>query len=64
MAATAFIDAEHPDVRAFAERAVARVRDRGVYTDLPLGTILEALATAYPGFSTDPTTADDPAFSA
>jgi transglutaminase-like putative cysteine protease len=40
------------------------IRDRGAYTDLPLGTILEALATAYPGFSTDPTTADDPAFSA
>jgi hypothetical protein len=40
------------------------IRDRGVYADLPLGTILEALASAYPGFSTDPTTADDPAFSA
>jgi transglutaminase-like putative cysteine protease len=40
------------------------IRDRGVYTDLPLGAILEALATAYPGFRTDPTTADDPAFSA
>jgi transglutaminase-like putative cysteine protease len=40
------------------------IRDRGVYTDLPLGAILEALATAYPGFRTDPTTVDDPAFCA
>ena len=40
------------------------IRDRGVYTDLPLGMILEAFARAYPGFGTDPLTVDDPAFSA
>jgi transglutaminase-like putative cysteine protease len=40
------------------------IRDRGVYTDLPLGTILEAFASAYPGFGNDRATADDPAFSA
>ena len=40
------------------------IRHRGVYSDLPLETILEALASAYPGFSTEPITADDPAFSA
>jgi transglutaminase-like putative cysteine protease len=40
------------------------IRDRGVYTDLPLATILEVLAAAYPGFSTGQATVDDPAFSA
>ena len=40
------------------------IQDRGVYTDLPLGMILEAFATAYPGFGTGPGTDDDPAFSA
>jgi len=39
------------------------IRDRGVYTDLPLGTILEAFASAYPNFGTDRDTVDDPAFS-
>jgi hypothetical protein len=40
------------------------IRDRGVYTDLPLGMILEAFASAYPGFGTARTTVNDPAFSA
>ena len=40
------------------------IQDRGVYTDLPLGMILEAFASAYPGFGTGPATVDDPAFSA
>ena len=40
------------------------IRDRGVYTDLPLGTILEAFASEYPEFGTDRATVDDPAFSA
>ena len=40
------------------------IRDRGVYTDLPLGTILEAFASAYPEFGNDQATVDDPAFSA
>jgi transglutaminase-like putative cysteine protease len=39
------------------------VRDRGVYADLPLETILEAFAAAYPGFGTGEATDDDPAFS-
>jgi hypothetical protein len=38
-------------------------RNRGVYTDVPLGIILEAFASAYPGFGADRTTIDDPAFS-
>jgi transglutaminase-like putative cysteine protease len=40
------------------------IRDRGVYTDLPLRLILEAFAAAYPGFGTGQATDDDPAFSA
>jgi transglutaminase-like putative cysteine protease len=41
------------------------IHDRGVYADLPLGMVLEAFATAYPGFGTgEPTKVDDPAFSA
>jgi hypothetical protein len=40
------------------------IRDRGIYTDLPLGPILEAFASAYPGFGTDRATVDDPLFSA
>lgn len=40
------------------------VRGRGVYTDLPLEMILEAFASAYPGFGTARATSDDPAFSA
>jgi hypothetical protein len=40
------------------------VRDRGVYADLPLGSILELLAAAYPGFGTGEMTVDDPVFSA
>ena len=39
------------------------IRDRGVYTDLPLGVILEAFASAYPGFGTERAAVDDPAFS-
>jgi transglutaminase-like putative cysteine protease len=39
-------------------------RDRGAYSDLPLDTILDAFATAYPGFGVDPAPAEDPAFSA
>ena len=40
------------------------IRDRGIYTDLPLEMILQAFASAYPGFGTDRATIDDPAFSA
>jgi transglutaminase-like putative cysteine protease len=40
------------------------IRDRGVYADLPLRSILEVFATAYPGFGTGEPTAGDPAFSA
>jgi transglutaminase-like putative cysteine protease len=40
------------------------IRDRGVYPDLPLASILEAFAAAYPGFGTGPVANDDPAFSA
>jgi transglutaminase-like putative cysteine protease len=39
------------------------VRDRGVYADLPLGTILDAFANAYPGFGVDAARVEDPAFS-
>jgi transglutaminase-like putative cysteine protease len=39
------------------------VRDRGVYADLPLGSILEVFAVAYPGFGTAGVIDDDPAFS-
>jgi transglutaminase-like putative cysteine protease len=38
--------------------------DRGVYPDLPLASILEVFAAAYPGFGTGPAADDDPAFSA
>ncbi|MGN6872325.1 MAG: transglutaminase-like domain-containing protein [Solirubrobacteraceae bacterium] len=40
------------------------IRDRGVYADLPLASILEVFAAAYPGFGTGPARDDDPAFSA
>jgi transglutaminase-like putative cysteine protease len=40
------------------------IRDRGVYADLPLASILEVFAAAYPGFGTGPAALDDPAFSA
>lgn len=40
------------------------IRDRGVYADLPLASILKALAAAYPGFGTQGAAVDDPAFSA
>lgn len=40
------------------------IRDRGVYDDLPLESILEVFAAAYPGFGTGETTVDDPVFSA
>ena len=40
------------------------IRDRGVYTDLPLEMILDAFAAAYPGFGTGPAPVDDPAFDA
>jgi transglutaminase-like putative cysteine protease len=40
------------------------IRDRGVYADLPLESILEVFAAAYPGFGIGPAADDDPAFSA
>ncbi len=40
------------------------IRDRGVYADLPLASILEVFAAAYPGFGTRAAPVDDPAFSA
>ncbi len=40
------------------------IRDRGVYSDLPLELILKVFAAAYPGFGTGEATDDDPAFSA
>jgi transglutaminase-like putative cysteine protease len=40
------------------------IRDRGVYADLPLTSILEVFAAAYPGFGTGSAELDDPAFSA
>ncbi len=40
------------------------VRERGVYDDLPLGSILKVFAVAYPGFGIAEATGDDPAFSA
>ncbi len=39
------------------------IRDRGVYADLPLASMLEVFAAAYPGFGTGEATDDDPAFS-
>ena len=39
------------------------IRDRGVYADLPLASILEVFAAEYPGFVTGPPV-EDPAFSA
>jgi transglutaminase-like putative cysteine protease len=38
------------------------IRDRGVYTDLPLGLILDVFATEYPGFGAGAAPVDDPAF--
>jgi transglutaminase-like putative cysteine protease len=40
------------------------IRDRGVYADLPLGSILETFAEAYPGFGAGSAGVADPAFSA
>ena len=40
------------------------IRDRGVYTDLPLALILEVFAAVYPGFGVGKAAVDDPAFSA
>jgi transglutaminase-like putative cysteine protease len=40
------------------------IRDRGVYADLALRSILEVFAAAYPRFGTTDTTDDDSAFSA
>src|SRR5581483_3407228 len=40
------------------------IRDRGVYADLPLPSILEVFAAEYPGFGTGAAPVDDPAFSA
>lgn len=40
------------------------IRDRGVYPDLPLASILAVFAAAYPGFGSGPAEGDDPAFSA
>jgi hypothetical protein len=40
------------------------IRDRGVYADLPLESILEVFAAAYPRFGTGEATDHDPAFSA
>jgi transglutaminase-like putative cysteine protease len=40
------------------------IRDRGVYADLPLESILEVFAAAYPGFGTGSSGVEDPAFSA
>jgi transglutaminase-like putative cysteine protease len=38
------------------------IRDRGVYTDLPLGMILEGFAAAYPGFGAGHAQDKDPTF--
>jgi transglutaminase-like putative cysteine protease len=40
------------------------VRDRGVYADLPLASILKVFDDAYPGFGIGKATDDDPVFSA
>jgi transglutaminase-like putative cysteine protease len=40
------------------------INDRGVYADLPLKAIVEAVATAYPKFGLSAASVDDPAFAA
>ena len=40
------------------------IRDRGVYADLPLESILAVFGAAYPGFGTGQPAVEDPAFSA
>jgi transglutaminase-like putative cysteine protease len=40
------------------------IRDRGVYADLPLASILQVFAAAYPNFGAREAAVDDPAFSA
>jgi transglutaminase-like putative cysteine protease len=40
------------------------IRDRGVYADLPLASIVEVFVAEYPGFGAGAATVDDPAFSA
>jgi transglutaminase-like putative cysteine protease len=39
------------------------IRDRGVYSDLPLASMLDVFTAAYPRFGTGEATDDDPAFS-